>query len=189
MRYYANSLQRILFATGQRKVLLSKNVLTTGRFQSLLETFPEARIVYITRTPLEAIPSFISMFSKPWQFHSPDITDNTTQYKALGRIIIDFYRYFVRMKSEVPSDHFVWIQYTDLKSKPAETVLHIYDELGLEPSDRFLERLAAVTRESRKYRSSHTYSLEAFGFTAREIHEAMPEVFEALGFEVPLEAP
>ena len=147
MAYYIGSLKRIMFATGGGgRIFLSKNVMTTGRFQMLLAAFPEARIVYITRTPLKAVPSFISMFSTPWRLHSPDLRPDGPQYQAIGHIILDFYRYFHDQKDRLPPEQFLWVRYEDLINDPLALIERIYAHFGLSLSPRFRARWVAEVR-------------------------------------------
>ncbi len=79
MNFYHEVLNRQLYVSGGNRTYLGKNVFHTGRLKALLEEFPEARFVHLVRHPYEEIPSMVSMFTKPWQFHSPEISKTSSR--------------------------------------------------------------------------------------------------------------
>lgn len=58
MDFYEDSLQRFLFATGVDKTYLTKNVMSSGRINTLLARFPDAKVVYNCQTSLCIIAFF-----------------------------------------------------------------------------------------------------------------------------------
>jgi len=183
MQYYVNSLQRFMYATGRNKIFLSKNVMSTGRFQCLIEHFPDAKVVYLIRNPYNVIPSFISMFTAAWKAHSPDVGDDSPEARAWGELGIRYYQYFYEMRAKFPKNQLVTVAYKNLVERPYETVTSIYQQFDMPMSDAFLNRLEEKTKVSRTYKSKHSYSLEQYGLTAKDIHEPLDMIFEEFGFE------
>ncbi len=181
--FYFSSLRRILFAMGGDKTLLMKNVMTTGRFHTLVQAFPDARVIYITRHPYKAVPSFISMFTAPWPIHSPDLPETGPETEAMGRIITQYYEYFNAVRQTHPPKHFQLVEYDDLVADPKQFVLDLYAGFDMPVSPAFEQRLDAMTTRNRKYKSKHSYSLEQYGLSEAWVRANMPESFEALGFE------
>lgn len=178
MEFYKNTLQRFMFVGQKGKTYLSKNVMSTGRLQSLLEYFPDARIIYIFRHPDASVPSLISMFSLSWKTHSPDIEENSPESRAWGQVAMDYYKYFNELKSQIPAERLITIRYEDLVENPKKTVLDIYEHFDLDVSKSFLEKLTASTKKARNYESKHEYSLEQYGMTKEEVREELKEIFE-----------
>ncbi len=177
--YYVSSLKRILYAQGaQNRVFLSKNVLTLGRFKTLVEAFPDLRMIYIARSPLNTVPSYVSMFTKPWPIHSPDFVEDTTQLRALGQTIIDHYHYHLGNRKTLPPERYLELQYKDLVADPQAAVLSIYAHFGIPVTEAFEQALTAETTKARAYKSKHKYTLEQFGFSEEELRERMAEVFD-----------
>ncbi|MEM6930581.1 MAG: sulfotransferase, partial [Myxococcota bacterium] len=58
--------QRHVWAVGGGKRLLVKNALAAGRLEIYREAFPDLMVVHLLRHPYQAIPSMVSMFSRPW---------------------------------------------------------------------------------------------------------------------------
>jgi hypothetical protein len=183
MDYYEDCIKRQLYVRGGGRTFLNKNALFTGRVRSVWEKFPDARFIYLLRHPYETIPSFLSMFYVTWGTHSPDIPKDSPEIRAFAQLAIDYYRYALECRREIPEEQFLLLQYRDLVANPRETVERVYEHFGLEMSDRYVARLREATSQARSHRSEHTYSLEEFGLTREYIYEQLGDLFEEFGFE------
>lgn len=183
MSFYKNTLQRFAYAWGKDKTILVKNVLSTGRINMLMETFPDARIIYPLRNPYEIVPSMTSMFSAPWPFIAPKIQKNSPEYRTWGDIIILFYRHFMNEIKKYNPDKFYACTYEELMDHPKELVMEIYDHFGFIASEEFVQRLIKETTKAREYKSKHEYSLEEYGYTMTEIYTPLKDVFEQYKFK------
>ena len=94
-----------------------------------------------------------------------------------------YYKYFYEQKQNFKQENLITIPYTDLIKNPKETVLKIYNQLQLEVTPTFLEKLTAETQKSRKYSSKHEYSLEQYGFEKDHIYKELKMIFEELQLE------
>src|SRR4029450_8548812 len=59
MKFYKSMLQRHMYATG-KKYFVAKNPAFSPKIATLLELFPDARIIYLARNPLDMLPSTVS---------------------------------------------------------------------------------------------------------------------------------
>lgn len=185
MAFFKSSLQRINYAQGTEKIFLSKNVLSTGRIRSLLKTFPDARFIYLFRNPYESVASTMSMFTVPWNFHSPDISSDSPQAREWGKMGMRFYEYFDDFMEECLDDEqVIVIPYEEMVADPHKKVLEVYDHFKMEPSPEYLERLAEATNRARGYKSKHTYSLEEFGMSKAEVRDRLKDVMLKYGVEL-----
>lgn len=182
-KFYISSLKRIVYATNPDSTLLMKNVFSTGRLNFILECFPNAKIIYPVRHPYNAVPSVISMFTGPWNVHSPDIKDNSEECRAFGQIAINYYAYIYEQKSKIKKDNLLVLLYDDIVKKPKETALKIYEYFGFEVSENFMNALNGYTTESKKYKSKHTYSLAQYGITKEDISVPLNDLMEEFGFD------
>ncbi len=183
MRAHRTSVQRHLYAEGSGRQFLSKNVFMCGRLHSLLDTYPDAKFIHIVRHPYEAVASTCSMFSLPWQFHSPDIDVKSERTQYWARLAMRQYRYMLEEQGNVAADQIVTIRYDDLIADPRGTLEHCYRKLGMEMSSSFRDRLRFEAARQREYRSQHAYTLEDFGLTRDQVYEELRDVFEAYGFD------
>ena len=183
MDYYEAVIQKHLFAHGRDKHFLTKNVFTTPRMKTLVERFPDARLVYLIRHPYQALPSWLNLFHEKWVTHSPEIDYSAPQYRELAQMCFAYYRYVLSVREQFGPDTMHFVHYRQLVRDPRAVVQDLYDWMGLEISDAYRAKLDAFTQRQRKYTSKHSYSLEQFGLTKAWIREQIPEVFEAFGFE------
>jgi omega-hydroxy-beta-dihydromenaquinone-9 sulfotransferase len=181
--FYKSSLQRFMYALGSDKVFLSKNVMSTGRLNTIMEAFPDARIIYIVRSPYASVPSFISMFSSAWKFHSPEIPEDSPECRAWGQLAMDYYTYFHENIQKVDRSQWYTLKYEDLIAAPKEEVVKIYQHFKWPVSALFAERLDKASRKARKYESGHSYSLEQYGMTRQQVLAQLESVFDKYGFE------
>jgi hypothetical protein len=181
MDFYQRCLQRHLYAVreGDRadRRLLVKNVHSTGRIRSILERFPDARFVFIMRSPYQAIPSLLSLYYAAWQMHSPDIPKHSLEARALAQMGYGYYRYLREMCQVIPAEQYVCVGFEELIGDPESTIERIYDHLGLPLSDAFRDRLQAAIQDPSSHRSRHHYSLEEYGLSEQEVYQELQEVF------------
>lgn len=182
-QYYKNTIQRFMYALGSDKVFLSKNVMSTGRLNTIIETFPDAKIVYVVRSPYEAVPSFISMFSAAWKSHSPEIPETSKYHRAWGELAIDYYTYFHEHIQQLPESQWCTLKYEDLVENPHREMVKIYSQLGMNVSPVFDERLKNASQRAKKYKSGHSYSLEQYGMTRSEVLQKLEPIFDKYQFE------
>ncbi|HRB69575.1 MAG TPA: sulfotransferase, partial [Chitinophagales bacterium] len=113
----------------------------------------------------------------------PDIKENSEEYREWGELGIQYYKYFNEQKQNFKTENFITIAYTDLVSHPKQTVLKIYEQLKLEIHPAFLERLEKATSTAKKYKSTHSYSIETYGFEKDHIYQELKFIFDEFGFE------
>jgi hypothetical protein len=119
---------------------ISKNPPNTARIPILLEMFPDAKFIYLTRDPYETLVStfrFCKVFLKTLQLQ--EMSD-----KDLWKIVINTYhslseRYH-KYKSLIPGENLIEIQYTDLIGDPEKT-LEIIFERFFQGQDSDLEKI------------------------------------------------
>ncbi|HEY5658312.1 MAG TPA: sulfotransferase [Myxococcota bacterium] len=183
MQYYKSCLQRHVYATGPQKTLLSKSTSFAGRVDSMLEAFPDAHVVHLVRHPGACIPSHVSVFYPAWRAHSPEIAEDSPESRAYAQLAVDWYRSMFDKRHKFAEDHYICIRYDELVADPQATIERIYRHFGLQMSDAMRERLEQATSVSRKYESSHAYSLAQYGLSEQWIRERLGDVLEAYGFE------
>jgi hypothetical protein len=183
MDFYESCVRRFVFRAGKNKTYLAKNVMSTGRFKSLMQRFPDAKIIYIARHPYDSVPSTASMFTVLNEVLSPELPGSHPANKSWGQLGIDLFKYSKEMRKSIPENQFFSLTYDDLLADPQGSVLKIYERFGWTPSEKFLERLGKEQARNKNYKSAHTYSLEQFGFTKQDIYAELGDIMDEFGFE------
>ena len=179
MDFYESCVKRFVYIAGNNKTYLSKNVMSTGRFQSLLERFPDAKIIYIARHPYEALPSFASMFSTMYG----SVPDAEASKRAWAELGIQYYLYLAEMHRKIPKSQFIALKYDHLVASPKETVMRVYKHFDWQASAPFLAKLEQEQVRHSSYSSKHEYDLGDYSLSKDYIYERLFEVFHEFGFE------
>ncbi len=183
MAYYKDCLKRHMYATGPDKILLEKVALIAGRLDSILETLPDMRIIYLVRHPYESIPSLISMYQVPWKTLAPQALKDSRPSREVAAMIFEYYRYLLELKRKLPEGKFIEVRYADLVADPKGTVEKIYNRLNLPITEEYRQILEIEDEKARRYKSRHQYSLEDFGLSKEMVYKELEVVFKEYGFE------
>jgi hypothetical protein len=166
---------------------LNKTVLLASRLRSVTETFPDARFIYLVRTPYETVPSFASMFTTFWPRFYPELPLACEQSQQVARLAIEYTRKSLELRRGLKREQYLTVRYTDLVADPRRVVEDIYRHFAWDISEAFAERLDAQIAAARGYRPRHEYSLEQFGLTRRIVYDELREFFDEFGFDPLLE--
>ena len=186
MTFYKECVQRHLYVFGRQKHFCSKNPAFSTKVQSLFETFPNARIVCLVRTPLEAVPSALSFMSFCMRSFNSDVGRDATE--RIKRNIAQWYTYPLEKLKDYPRENWVIEDYRNLTKDPAGTVKRLYGRFGFEVSEEYLEVLRREMEAEKKYKSEHHYYLEEFGLTEAEIVSEYGSIFKEFAFPTSDEA-
>ena len=114
----------------------SKRPSHLSALRTLLDVYPDARIVQIHRDPLKTVPSTLSLLGTlKWiRCNRTDIGASAPLLpvgfaRMLDRVIAD------RATGRLPDDQFVDVRYADLMNDPGSTVATIYERLGSNVDD------------------------------------------------------
>ncbi|MGH7336819.1 MAG: sulfotransferase family protein, partial [Myxococcota bacterium] len=126
IRFYADCIRRQLYLNGRDRTHLSKNPVFPGRLETLLETFPDARIVVPMRNPYETIPSLLELMRSGWKALGWDPERQQRCLSVLANQSFDTYLYPLRVLERHPEVAHAVIDYRDLVADPAATIEKIY---------------------------------------------------------------
>lgn len=181
MRFYYRMVQRFLFNRQGNPHFLSKNPSFSPKIASVFRHFPNAKIVYLVRNPLDMLPSTISWLGYTWRVFS----DPLEKYPFISEIISftkHWYDYPLEILAKTDPDRYLIIKYDELIRDPAKTVLQIYNHFGYKMRDSFRQTLNETITESKKFRSTHTYSFEEMGISHQQILDTYTNIFERFRF-------
>ena len=189
VRFFKACLQRQIYYTGKQQVI-SHGHYSTHRIKTLMESFPDAKFIYLARTPYETIPSHLSIDSNAID-HSMGIknipTSKLKQYFQRRYCYdIELYRYFYDLhKNQVISEDRVMIlRYDELCSSLQNAFEKIVAFTGIKPSDQLRQAVERQAQIQKGYKRKHkVMSLEEFDLTKEQIANDLSFVFEEYGYD------
>lgn len=167
------------------KTLLLKNVLLPGRYEIITRAAPRARFVHIVRHPYEVIASSLSLFTLPWTVLAKDAYGPTDRTRDFADLLIDYYRFFYERERESLASgdgRIIPVRYDDLVAEPLVTLRKVYAALGRPFTPELEASYGAELRGRPEHKSSHDYSLEAFGLDEAYIQRRLGDVMDYYGF-------
>jgi len=185
MRFYRACVTRQLYLNGGDKVHLSKNPTFSGKVESLIEEFPDARFVVCMRSPYETIPSLLKMMTRNWKAGRCSRERIDESRRLLAEQSFHTYRHPFEVLARHPDTRFIAVDYRELVESPKRTVEAVYAALDLVVSPSYAATLDAEEQRSRSHRTEHVYSLGEFGLERDEIRARLADLFERYGWDQP----
>lgn len=168
--------------------ILVKSSMLTFRLDALLRRYPDCRLVYVVRDPVEVIPSGMSLLAGVLE-NGYDVW-NRTREDDQRRWLENLYQASCSMLSSfhdahgsglVPQRNLCVVRYPDLLENLQPTIARILDFVEVEPTAAFLEEVREQAERQRAYTSRHEHSPEQFGLTAERIRSDLGFVYDMLG--------
>jgi hypothetical protein len=132
MAFYKACLQRHVYFHDpfERKFFLSKNPSFVSRTISLKETFPNARLIYMLRSPLYTVPSFINLNRNVYSLFYGTLKANPLAGRA-RQAVIRWYTMADRALEKEWKAGSIVIPFQQVTRYPNETLSAIYKFIGL----------------------------------------------------------
>jgi len=160
-------------------VLIHQHVLP-----ALFRVFPDARVIVLRRDPCEAVASGASLETVLGnQFQQVNMKrygpERLSMLVSLEKSTQDYRK---SLPPEVESKHFVDLPYTDIVNNPFESIKKVYDQLGLEWTETFSDKMKQYLKENPKGKhGKHHYNLKQFGLTEADVRTAFEPVYGVTG--------
>lgn len=181
MKFYRSMLQRHMYATG-KKYFVAKNPAFSPKIETLLECFPDARIIYLARNPLDMLPSTVSWIN----YARRVFTDPKAKYLYLDEIVDltqHWYRYPLKYLDAHPSPRHLILNYEDLIQRPEHVIRSFYEQFGYPDKPGLDDIVDQSVKETLSFNSDHVYSYEEMGFTREQIVHLYSDIFARFGFD------
>jgi hypothetical protein len=160
---YRDCVKRQLAFHGGGHTFLSKNPSFVGKLRSLLEEFPDARIIYPRRDPLQTIPSLLAMLREAWKLTGFDELEMKRASEAIVDGCVKDYFYATQVLRQLPSERFVIVEFEEFTSDPAHGVRQIYEHFGWSASEEYAQWLQRESPKPDLSIPSRRRRLEDFG--------------------------
>jgi hypothetical protein len=180
MAYYKACLQRHLYATGAQH-FVAKNPSFSPKIESIVETFPDARIIYLARNPLDMLPSTVSWLAYAWHVFGVPLEEYPYRPEVV-QLCQHWYRHPLAYLDAHPSPLYWVLKYDDLIGDPERIIRDLYVRFDY-PRHPGLDRLVErAVQENQAFRSDHVYSYEEMGFSREQIVRDFADIFARFGF-------
>ena len=174
--------RKVVHHNGSSQPLVLKSPANTSRVALLLEMYPDARFIHIHRNPYEVIRSTIHLYDSWFLMANFQSLDDLKARR--DEIVMDTYedmhRIWLEEKSLIPEDRLMVIGFEEIKRKPIEVMIRIYDFLGDAELDK--KALQAYLDSVNSYRQNRYDPLSAE--LIQEINRRFAFVFEEFGYEM-----
>lgn len=137
---------------------------------ALLSVFPEARIVHVTRDPVEVVASSCSLVA-----NQRTIQSDTVDFFQIGREWLDrTLRRETIAAARLARHNFptTVVDYGQMNTEWRATIADIYRSLGLEITDQTLSQMESFHSNPKARNAPHSYRLQDFGLTPCDVREA-----------------
>ena len=168
--------------------ILAKTSMLTMRLDALLQRYPDCRLVYVIRDPVEVIPSGMSLLAGVLE-NGYDVWNRTReedQRRWLENLYLascDMLRSFHEAHSagRIPERNLCVVRYSDLIENLEPTIERILEFIEVEPTPAFREEVRAQAERQRTYKSRHQHSPEKFDLDPERIRRELGFVYDAFG--------
>lgn len=181
--------QRQMVALGRSQILAKPNY-SAMRLRSLLEAFPDARIVYLVRSPLETIPSHLSlhrnMLDHVWGLDQLPADRLARYYQRRYRYNVALYRHMENLIEQhaIPPAQLCVLRYDELRTSPLAVVRQVVEFAGLSLSEAAWEEIRRQDAQQHTFQRGHeNLPLEDFGLTREQIVNDLGFVFDKYAFK------
>ena len=139
----------------------------------ILETYPDAKFIYINRDPSETIPSICSLTATVRSGFTDSVDTN-----LIGRQTLEFWKNVLNKYSNakvgIDPSKLITVSYEDLIIDPIGMAKSIYNQFNLELDTKTENSmLDYLTKSTGGYKKKHDYSPEDFGLTKELIRNEL----------------
>ena len=137
--------------------------------QTVLEVFPDAKIVMTHRNPVSTIPSYCSMEASLYKMGSTDISNVEIGSYWMKRLK-DWLDNFMAVRANADSDRFIDVNYKSLLTASSQEGMRVLSAAGIPMSSEIKTGMEEwIEANRREHRAAHKYSLQDFGLDEDDI--------------------
>ncbi len=176
-------LKTLTFRCHKRLVL--KSPPHTGRIKVLLEMFPDARFVHITRDPYSLFPSTMRVWEALDSVQGLQLRHDRNREQYVFGAFERMYSGFEKNRHLVPENHLIDIRYEDLVADPVGQLQRVYEQFELSGFDDYRTRLDAYLEGQKDYKTNQ-HQLDPK--LRQRINEVFADYMDRYGYEPQHEA-
>lgn len=182
LHHYRELVKRQLLLNGGDRIHLSKNPVMSGWVGSLIEVFPDARIVVMLRDPAECVPSLLKLVEISWRSRGWQKADYAHSLEMLLETSFEsFHNPADQLARHAATPH-AFVDYRELTARPRETVHTVYDALGMTVGEAFDHYLQANAEREKSHHSKFEYSLGEYDLSGELMERRLGPFYERYGW-------
>ena len=189
MAWLDGCLRRQILFTGRQRVVTKMNY-SALRVRTLLEAYPDARIVYLVRSPFDTIPSHLSLHQNAcYHQWGKDRIPSAVLNRYIQRRYqhnVSLYRYMEDLLAagDLPESQVITVRYEDMMQDLEGEVGRVAAFCNLDLSDELRSSIAEQANVQRGYKREHSnHKMEDFGLTRDDVLRDLGFIFDRYGFE------
>ena len=180
--FYKNFWKRQIYLQDNKPILSKANPFVF-KIDSLLNTFPDGKIVFIVRDPLETIVSYFSMQEKIKYGNSMTKDELQLYRKEAYKEIIDWYKATEDAQNKINPSHFIVLRYNDLINDLEKSIEKCFRLSNQTISDDFREAINKKIEQT--YVKKHqNKTVNDFGFNEEQIKQDFNFIYEKYFYKI-----
>jgi hypothetical protein len=188
MHHYRECVKRQLVLKGPDKTHLAKNPLMSGWVQSLIDTFPDARVAVVMRNPAQCVPSVLKLVEVTWRGKGWEREDYADSLRMLTEVSFETFHHPKEVLAGNPKTPQIVVDYRELTSAPRATVHKIYAAFDLPLSAEFDAHLAEREQQEKSHKSDFHYSIDEYEVSLETIEAELHTFYEQYGWPLTSQA-
>jgi hypothetical protein len=178
LHHYRECVKRQLLLNGGKGIHLSKNPVMSGWVESLIETFPDARIAVVVRDPRECMPSVLKLVEVSWRAKGWRREDYDASLRALTEVSFETFQHPRQVLARHPNTPQIVLDYRQLTRQPRATVLQVYEAFNMTVSPEFDRYLLAQEDKERSHSTRFAYSIDDYELSPERIEKELAVFFD-----------
>ncbi|MEE2732355.1 MAG: sulfotransferase [Pseudomonadota bacterium] len=178
------SLWRRNLVSEKRSRVVAKLFSLSLRLPQFLQRFPDAKVLYMVRDPLDTVPSGLSLvtgvldgrfgfWSLPQEQRQHFIEN---MYAALLRLSLRFHEQYTA--GRIPASNLYIVTFPRLMQQFDVVMEEILEFVDVEPTNEMLDQIGQIADKQRAYKSGHEYDLARFGLTEERIRRDYAVIYD-----------
>ncbi|MBX7167697.1 MAG: sulfotransferase [Pirellulales bacterium] len=158
-RVFVQLLREVTYRRPGRLVL--KSPTHTCRVDTLLELFPDAKFVYLTRNPYTVFASTVHLWRSLYLAHGFQTPDYRGLEEQVLATFVHLHERFEATRHLIPPENLFALRYEDLVADPVGQLRRLYDQFDLRAFDQVEPKLRGYLQHSSGYRPNRYQPLPA----------------------------
>ena len=190
MKYLRKCFQKQMLWTGKKQIIANMNY-SAMRLRGLLEEFPDAKVIYLIRSPYETIASHLTLhyhvIHYNWGIDHIPKRKIDAYFEQRYRYNVAYYLYVEQLMDQgiLDGSRTLVLRYDSMKTAFREMMQQVFDFMCIEMSSAFRIAIEKQALAQRRYRPIHqNFPLERFGITGKRVAMDLGSIFERYHFDV-----